>query len=159
MSDDRPRSSFRAERLLVNRQRQVAVRSRPLADFLARACRLVLPPAAGVAVCLVSDPEMARLNRTYRSKSGPTDVLSFTSDRDVAARRRATRKTGFHLGDIAISPSAARRNARRYGRAVEEELRVLILHGILHLAGYDHENDHGEMERYELRLRRRLGIV
>ena len=129
---------------MVNRQRGVAVRPRPLRTFLARACELVLPRAAGVAVCLVSDVEIARLNRTYRGKGGATDVLSFPAD-----------GTG---GDIAISPAAARRNARSLGHSVPEELRVLILHGVLHLAGYDHETDQGEMERRELRLRRRLGI-
>jgi len=129
---------------VVNRQRGVAVRPRPLRTFLARACELVLPRAAGVAVCLVSDAEIARLNRTYRGKGGATDVLSFPAD-----------GTG---GDIAISPAAARRNARSLGHSVPEELRVLILHGVLHLAGYDHETDQGEMERRELRLRRRLGI-
>ena len=120
------------------------MRPRLIRTFLTRACELVLPRAAGVAVCLVSDAEIARLNRTYRGKGGATDVLSFPADR-----------TG---GDIAISPAAARRNARSLGRNVPEELRVLILHGVLHLAGYDHETDEGEMERRELRLRRRLGI-
>jgi len=133
-----------AERVVVNRQRAVVVRPRLLNTFLMRACKLVLPRAAGVAVCLVSDAEIARLNRRYRGKGGATDVLSFPAD-----------GTG---GDIAISPAAARRNARTLGRSVPEELRVLILHGGLHLAGYDHETDEGEMERRELRLRRRLGI-
>jgi len=130
--------------VVVNRQRAVVVRPRLLNTFLMRACKLVLPRAAGVAVCLVSDAEIARLNRTYRGKDGATDVLSFPAD-----------GTG---GDIAISPAAARRNARSLGRSVPEELRVLILHGVLHLAGYDHETDEGEMERRELQLRRRLGI-
>jgi len=133
------------ERVVVNRQRAVTVRPRPLGDFLARACDLVLPRAAGVAVCLVSDSEIARLNRTYRGKAGPTDVLSFPA--------------GGRGGDIAISPAAARRNARSLGRAVSAELRVLILHGVLHLAGYDHETDQGQMDRRERHLRRRLGIA
>jgi probable rRNA maturation factor len=131
--------------VVVNRQRAVAVRPGLLRAFLTRTCELVLPRAAGVAVCLVSDAEIARLNRKYRGKSGATDVLSFPGDR-----------TG---GDIAISPAAARRNARALGRSVPEELRVLILHGVLHLAGYDHETDQGEMDRRELRLRHRLGIA
>jgi probable rRNA maturation factor len=65
---------------------------------------------------------------------------------------------GKYLGDIAIAPAVARRNARRAGRALDDELRVLILHGVLHLLGYDHETDGGDMARLELRLRRRLGI-
>ena len=64
-----------------------------------------------------------------------------------------------YLGDIAIAPVVARENARRLGRTLNDELRVLILHGILHLVGYDHETDNGEMERRELRLRRTLGIA
>ena len=135
----------RGERVVVNCQRAVTVRPRLLCAFLARACNLVLPPAAGVAVCLVSDTEIARLNRTYRRKAGATDVLSFPAD--------------DHGGDIAISPAAAKRNARLLGRPVQRELRVLILHGVLHLAGYDHETDQGQMERREQSLRRRLGIA
>jgi probable rRNA maturation factor len=157
MTEDPPQSRFtapqragaagsrRGERVVVNRQRAVTVRPRPLRAFLARACNLVLPPAAGVAVCFVSDAEIARLNRAYRGKTGATDVLSFPAD--------------GRGGDIAISPAAARRNARSLGRPVNQELRVLILHGVLHLAGYDHEADQGQMERRERRLRRRLGIA
>ncbi len=63
-----------------------------------------------------------------------------------------------YLGDIAISPEAALRNARRFARTLSQELRVLILHGVLHLAGYDHEADRGEIDRLERRLRRRLGL-
>ena len=63
-----------------------------------------------------------------------------------------------YLGDIAISAEAALRNARRFARTLPQELRVLILHGVLHLAGYDHEVDRGEMDRLERRLRRRLGL-
>jgi probable rRNA maturation factor len=157
-------AGWRGECMLVNRQRAVAVRPRPLCAFLIRACELVLPRAASVVVCLVSDAEIARLNQTYRGKAGPTDVLSFPTD---GARRPARRgpdsvsrtvDSSYHLGDIAISPAAARRNARELARSVNEELRVLILHGVLHLAGYDHESDEGQMERYERRLRRRLGI-
>ncbi len=164
-----PAGRLPAEREVVNRQSAVAVRPRLLRTFLTRACELVLPRAAGVAVCLVSDAEIARLNRTYRGKAGATDVLSFPAEGrnggagagGAAGRLRLAGLkpcSTFHLGDIAISPAAARRNARTLGRSVPEELRVLILHGVLHLAGYDHEKDEGEMERRELRLRRRLGI-
>ena len=168
MTADLPRSSpatggqssaaqaLPGERVLLNRQRAVPVRPRTLSAFLTKACGLVLPRAAGVAVCLVSDAEISRLNHAYRGKRGPTDVLSFPA---VASRARRIRSAGsFHLGDIAISPAAARRNALPEGRSVEEELRVLILHGVIHLAGFDHETDRGQMVRYERRLRARLGI-
>jgi probable rRNA maturation factor len=65
---------------------------------------------------------------------------------------------GSFLGDIAISPTVARRNAKTYGRTVSEEILILILHGVLHLLGYDHETDRGEMERVEATLRRRLRL-
>src|SRR2546425_5528608 len=66
---------------------------------------------------------------------------------------------GEYLGDIVISPATARRYARKNGRKLPSELQVLILHGVLHLLGYDHEKDHGEMDRIERRLRRRLGLA
>ncbi len=118
--------------------------------------------AESVGIRLVTDAEMAKLNEMYRHKRGTTDVLSFPSER----RRRpenlrvGLKKAGAsHLGDIAISPVVARRNAKTYGRALNEELEILILHGVLHLLGYDHETDRGEMNRVEMRLRRRLGIA
>ena len=64
-----------------------------------------------------------------------------------------------YIGDIAISPETARRNARRFSRSLPVEMRILILHGMIHLAGFDHETDHGEMDRLERRLRKRLGVA
>jgi probable rRNA maturation factor len=90
-------------------------------------------------------------------------VLSFPAQRTKARRvsslrkKRAT-KAGHYIGDIVISPETARRYARRRSRALASELRVLILHGMIHLAGYDHETDKGEMVQLERRLRRRLGL-
>jgi probable rRNA maturation factor len=110
---------------------------------------------------LVSDGEMARLNHAFRKKRKTTDVLSFPSEtrsRPATLRRRAKAVHGSFLGDIAISPTVARRNAKTYGRTVSEEILILILHGVLHLLGYDHETDRGEMERVEATLRRRLGL-
>jgi probable rRNA maturation factor len=68
-------------------------------------------------------------------------------------------KAGEYLGDIAISPATARRYARQNGRKLSSELRVLILHGVLHLLGYDHETDRGEMDRVERKLRKRFGLA
>jgi probable rRNA maturation factor len=154
--------------MVVNRQRQVAVKLSGLEAFLSRVCgELKLEPES-VAVCLVKNSEIARLNRSYRGKAGPTDVLSFPVAEERAARRRINRngkrpRRGIggdeFLGDIAIAPAIARANARRYGRTLAEELRILILHGVLHLLGYDHETDRGEMDRREARLRRRLRIA
>ncbi len=95
---------------------------------------------------------MARLNKEFRGKRGATDVLSFPAE----VPRSGTADS--YIGDIAIAPETARRNARRFSRSLPVELRILILHGMLHLAGYDHETDDGEMEELERRLRRRLQV-
>jgi probable rRNA maturation factor len=71
----------------------------------------------------------------------------------------ASAHSGKYFGDIAIAPAVARRNARRFGRTFDNEMRILILHGILHLMGYDHEADDGQMERRENRLRRELKLT
>ena len=155
--------------MIVNRQRRIAVAVRPLSDFLVRAERELGFPENGVTVLLIGDSAMAQLNRRFRGKRGPTDVLSFPAravraprslPRQIDARSRVRTRTGdlAYVGDIAISPQTARRNARRYSRSLPEELRILVLHGLIHLAGFDHETDEGQMERIEQRLRRRLGL-
>jgi probable rRNA maturation factor len=144
---------------VVNRQRRVAVKTAPLGRFAERV-RLELGfPAEGVAVQLVSEAAMKRLNRTFRGKCGSTDVLSFPARRRGGVRG-ASRRGGEngYVGDIAISPEMARRNARRDARSLADELRILVLHGMIHLAGYDHETDQGQMQRLETALCRRLGL-
>lgn len=96
-----------------------------------------------VAVLVAGRRRIQELNRRFRRKNKPTDVLSFPSEDG---------------GDIAICAEIARDNARRFGHSAAEELKVLVLHGMLHLAGYDHEADHGEMARKEVRLRARLKL-
>jgi probable rRNA maturation factor len=90
-------------------------------------------------------------------------VLSFPvveeSTKPGSLKQQVKEARGIFLGDIAIAPKVARRNAKAMGRGLVEELKVLILHGVLHLLGYDHETDRGEMERIEMRLRRKLGIA
>lgn len=139
--------------MIVNRQRRVPIAVRPLQQFYERVRRELGFAAGAVTVLLVGDAAMARLNSTYRKKQGPTDVLSFP------ANGAHPRRVAEYIGDIAISPQTAQRNARRFSRSLPMELRTLILHGMIHLAGYDHENDHGEMERLERRLRKRLGVA
>lgn len=119
-----------------------------LARFLARAQR-----AAGlrgeVNVLVAGSREIRELNRRYRGKYQATDVLSFPADggggKDFA-------------GDIAISADHAARSARQFGHPPAQELKVLMLHGVLHLAGYDHERDNGAMARREEGLRAQLGL-
>ncbi len=96
-----------------------------------------------VAILITSRRKVQALNRRFRRKDKPTDVLSFP---------------GIHGGDIAICAEIARQNAKRLGHSVTDELKVLVLHGMLHLAGYDHETDSGEMEAAEARLRSRLKL-
>lgn len=113
--------------------------------FAARARR-----AAGlkgeVAVMITGNREIQKLNKTFRKKNKPTDVISFPSEADGIA------------GDIAISVDIARGNGRQLGHGTLTELKILILHGMLHLAGLDHEKDNGRMARREQRLRRELGL-
>jgi probable rRNA maturation factor len=149
--------------MVINRQRRVRVSVGELEKFLAQAAKRLGLPADALGVCLVPNAQMTRWNRAYRGKRGPTDVLSFPAD---AERERENGRRGVHsfsrtryLGDIAISPEVARSNARRFGRTCDEEIRVLILHGMLHLLGYDHETDEGQMDRRERRLRRELGLA
>ena len=139
--------------MIVNRQRRVQVSVKPLEDFFDRVRRELRFPREAVTVQLISDAAMARLNQTFRHKLGPTDVLSFP------ANGATPKLSAPYAGDIAISPETARRNARRFSRTLPAEMRILILHGMIHLAGFDHETDHGEMDRLERRLRRRLGVV
>jgi rRNA maturation RNase YbeY len=153
--------------MILNRQRAVRVARRPLEKFLARVRKELGLGEADVTICLVSDAEIARMNEAYRKKKGPTDVLSFpeVERRAPGSLRRARRSSvGYpghrqFLGDVAISPATARRNAKQLGRTLPGELQILILHGILHLLGYDHEADRGEMDRVEHRLRQRLGLT
>ncbi len=132
-------------------------RGRPVADGgLARWLARVAPSTARgeVAIALVSDARMRVLNRSYRRKDYATDVLSFPpSDPGSRAPDPGTRA----LGDIVIATGVARRQAREAGHRYEAELRVLALHGLLHLLGYDHDRrgDRGRMARAEARLRRR----
>ena len=131
-------------RLVIVHSKVRGVSARALEQFTARAQR-----AAGVrgevGVLLTSSLQMRRLNRRFRGKNAATDVLSFLSGNGSA-------------GDLAISAQIAARNARRLGHTTAVELKILILHGLLHLAGYDHETDTGKMARKEARLRQALGL-
>jgi probable rRNA maturation factor len=104
--------------------------------------------------CLITgDRELRRLNREFRGKDEATDVLSFAAmGADVLSTETAA------LGDIAISLARAREQGRRFGHTTEDEIRILMLHGVLHLTGMDHESDGGRMARAEKRWRARLGL-
>jgi probable rRNA maturation factor len=114
--------------------------------------------------CLISgDAELRRLNRDFRGKDYATDVLAFpAANNGITAEprstRRKTRSAEGSLGDIAISLARARAQARALGHSTEQEIQVLMLHGLLHLLGLDHETDGGHMARVEKRWRARLGL-
>jgi probable rRNA maturation factor len=152
--------------MIVNRQRQIRIPLTKLRSFLSRARKTLRLREESFGVSLVTEAQMARWNRVYRGKSGPTDVLSFPVE--IMPKKRGPKiqrlgvngfATDNYLGDIAIAPAVARRNARRFGRTFEQEMHILVLHGMLHLMGYDHETDTGQMELRERKLRRSLGLV
>lgn len=119
---------------------------RPLLDFARRLQREV---ARGRPFCVLitSDPELRRLNRRFRKKDYATDVLSFP-----------TLEKNDELGEMAISWDRAKAQASEFGHHVRDEIRVLMLHGVLHLTGLDHETDQGEMAKAETRWRKRLEL-
>lgn len=128
-----------------NRQRRIAFDEKDFDRFIQSIGRLV---ARGkeFAIVIGSDQSLRDANRRFRGKRGATDVLSFP---DGESGR---------LGDILISAAQAAKQAGRFGHNVEDELKILALHGLLHLLGYDHETDDGQMRRAEKRWRRKLGL-
>lgn len=159
----KPRRGYGGEEperdLVENQQHALRVEMRSLRAYLVKAKRELRLERRAVGIRLIDDGEMTRLNETYRRKKGSTDVLSFPFEDSHGDGKPQRKNRASYLGDIAISPRIARRNAKQYGRTLPDELRILILHGLLHLLGYDHETDGGEMDRKEQRLRRRLGLA
>jgi probable rRNA maturation factor len=128
-----------------NRQRKVSFDDREVSGFVRRVGREV-GRGREFAVVVASDAALRQANHRFRGKRYSTDVLSFPD----GERGR--------LGDILISAHRAQRQARQYGHRVEDELKLLILHGLLHLIGYDHASDQGDMRRAETRWRRKYGL-
>lgn len=127
--------------------------------FLRRA-RKAVPVAGHVSVLLASDGAIKRLNGKFRGKHRPTDVISFPA-LEIPAQKVSASQRSAHppmAGDLAISFDAAARQAARFGHPVLVELKILMLHGLLHLAGYNHETDGGEMAAREEELRRRFRL-
>ena len=138
---------------IVNRQRKVPVDSEKWQLFTSRALKATPAEAADVTIAFVSDRQMRELNRQWRGKTGTTDVLSFPAGEDEFAN-----PGGANLGDVVISAEQAARQSKEHDLSLDEEIAQLILHGLLHLCGYDHETDDGQMNRLELRLRKKLRI-
>lgn len=135
--------------MIVIRKPVAGLSAAALTRFVARAQRSARLRGS-VDVLLAGSQELRALNRRFRGKNRPTDVLSFPAGYGP--------RNGF-AGDIAISVDIAKQNAKRLGHTTAEEIKILCLHGLLHLAGFDHERDQGQMARKERSLRRRLGLA
>jgi len=147
--------------MILNRQRKYAADLPALRSFVQQLKRTLRLDGGDFNVCLVSDREIQRLNGKFRGKHRATDVLAFPWDGAAGRGSDGAHEREFRhfLGDVVISVETARRNARLARHSELAEIRWLVLHGLLHLLGYDHERDHGEMRRLELALRERLGIA
>lgn len=149
------RSTGSAQRAISRNQRVPSVRS--LARFL-REAQAAVKLRGEVTALLTTDTVIKRLNRQFRGKNKATDVLSFPSDSTQVSEKRRPKVPERIAGDVAISVPRARRQAEERGHSLGIELKVLMLHGLLHLAGYDHETDNGTMARREQKLRAKLGL-
>ncbi|MDQ3088749.1 MAG: rRNA maturation RNase YbeY [Acidobacteriota bacterium] len=138
---------------IVNRQRKIKIDAEIFRDFADKTVSLI-PEASGksVVIAFVSDSKMRQLNAEFRGKDLTTDVLSFPFEADEFETDQNT------LGDVAISLEQAHRQAIENDLTFPTEIKQLILHGILHLCGYNHETDNGEMNSLELKLRDKLLI-
>lgn len=154
--------------MLLNLQKRYVVRRASLSAFVRNLKRRLRLGSREFNICFVDDNGIRRLNSAYRGKDRATDVLSFPWKGGAGSQQRKPRPhshrrawggiTNF-LGEVVISVETARRNARAEGHSTLNEIRWLILHGVLHLLGYDHERDAGEMVTLELSLREQLGIA
>lgn len=143
------------EPMVLMRRSHPRLNSGRLEEF-ARALRRRVAGGREFRCLITGDAELQRLNREFRRKDYPTDVLSFPAG-PSAYKKAPTQGPGrSSLGDIAISVDRARAQAREYGHTVEDEIRILMLHGVLHLVGLDHERDGGDMLHVETEWRRKL---
>ena len=139
--------------MVILRKQVAGLTDTALAKFVSRASRAV--GLRGVVNVLVTgNRELRALNRRFRGKDKPTDVLSFAPEPFISESALINRLAG----DIAISAEIAKQNARRLDHSAAQEIKILTLHGVLHLAGYDHECDEGAMARKETALRQSLGL-
>jgi probable rRNA maturation factor len=131
---------------VVNRQRRLKLDTEAWSTFANTALDAIGKSETSATIAFVSDKRILALNRQFRGVDKTTDVLSFPAEEES------------NLGDIAVSVDTATVQAKENGLTLDDEIAQLILHGLLHLCGYDHETDNGEMNWLELRLRRKLKI-
>ena len=138
---------------LINRQRARKISGKEWREFAEQALRAIDSTPQSVTIVFVSDAAITKLNRQFRGQDQPTDVLSFPTKPEVFEKDNQS-----HLGEVVISVERAAAQAKENGSSFANEVQQLILHGLLHLSGHNHETDDGEMNRLELRLRKKLGI-
>jgi len=131
---------------VVNRQRRLQLDTEAWSNFATKALNAIGKSESSATIAFVSDKHIRELNRQFRGIDKATDVLSFPAEEEL------------NLGDVAVSVETAATQARDNGVTLDHEIAQLILHGLLHLSGYDHETDNGQMNRLELKLRRKLDI-
>ena|SRR5690349_10598975 len=131
---------------VINRQRRLQLDVEAWSNFATSALNAIGKSESSATIAFVSDKRIRELNHQFRGIDKATDVLSFPAEEEL------------NLGDVAVSVETAATQARENGLTLDQEIAQLILHGLLHLSGYDHETDNGEMNRLELRLRRKLRI-
>jgi len=138
---------------VVSQQRRAKIDCTHWEKFARKAMQVVGKEREGITIAFVSNRRMRELNKRFRHLDKTTDVLSFPTEQDEFSD-----STNPMLGELAISIEQAAEQALENGLKFEQEIAQLILHGLLHLCGYDHETDNGEMNRLELQLRRKLRI-
>ena len=138
---------------IINRQRRHKVQAKRWREFATGALKVIGPGNRDATIVFVSDAAVRKLNRQFRGKDSATDVLSFPSQPESFEADAAT-----NVGEIVISLDRAQSQAKENGLTLVNEVEQLILHGLLHLCGHDHETDDGEMNRLELKTRKKLGI-
>ena len=137
---------------IVNQQRKIKINPQMFVEIAEKAIRSIAAAnGKTTTIAFVSDSKMRRLNGDFRGQKATTDVLSFPFEADEFS-------VADNIGDIVISVEQAARQAAENNLSLETEISQLILHGILHLCGYDHETDHGKMNVLELELRDKLNI-
>ncbi len=139
---------------VLNRQRLYPIRCAAVARLARTVLDRINRKEAAATIIFVDDRRMQQLNRNYRGIDAPTDVLSFAYHEGDAGFQSADQS--LHLGDVFISVQTARSYADQLDLSFDREIEFLVIHGLLHLAGYDHETDNGEMNRLERRLRKEL---
>ncbi len=158
VSDEIKRQKIALARLaeveVVNKQRLYKLFRQPIAQLGQAVLARIDRCSCSATITFIRDPEMQRLNRTYRNIDEPTDVLAFAYQEGISDNDPAYNPA--FLGDVVISVETAERYAREQGIVFATEINWLVIHGLLHLAGYDHETDQGEMRRLERRLRKEL---